>query len=604
MATTYSTSLNLAYIGTGDQSGTWGATTNTNLGLIEQAITGVTSISLSGTSYTLVPLNGVSDVPRNMVLVFGGTPSGNVTVTAPLVQKFYVITNNTAYNIIMAATGGSISLTIPSGITAQCYCDGSTGFYSAQTGSAGNFLVNGNLTVTGNTTDVGNLSVSGTATLSGTSTAVTATLGDNTTKIATTAFVTTAVNTATGSLGSMSTQNANSVAITGGTINNTIIGGSTAAAGTFTTLGGTTITASSQFSGPGTGLTGTASGLNIGGNAATATSATSATNATTANALNSANSYSVAGLTSSGPITTTGTGTDINSSGNLIAGGGYVQAGLSSGQYAKLRFDGALSLNGGAYAGIVRNDSGTYAINISGTANQAASLVGGNSYSVNSLTTNGLVVNNTIYTNGFQANNGGITIGNASSGGAYITINYDGVMYKSTTGTSDYIVRTGDNVNFSGCTVNNTVTCWGSDGTPGSFGWAMVNSDHRIGLWSVAVNYIQVIIDNNAYGINIFLSDEKVKKDIVPSTYNALNTVKQIQFKEFDYDETKSIMSGHVKCGISAQQIQSIDSNLVKEQGEFLSPKVDEMLYVALKAIQELKVEVDSLKTELAVLKG
>jgi len=232
MATTYSTSLNLAYIGTGDQSGTWGATTNTNLNLLEQAITSVASISLSGTSYTLVPLNGVSDNPRNMVLVFGGTPGGTVTVTAPLVQKFYVITNNTAYNIIMAATGGSISLTIPSGITAQCYCDGLTGFYSAQTGSAGNFLVNGNLNVTGNTADVGNLSVSGTASLNGTSTAVTPTLGDNSTKIATTAFVA----TATGALGTMSAQNANSVSITGGTINGTTIGGSTAAAGTFTTI--------------------------------------------------------------------------------------------------------------------------------------------------------------------------------------------------------------------------------------------------------------------------------------------------------------------------------------------------------------------------------
>ena len=219
MATTYSTSLNLAYIGTGDQSGTWGTTTNTNLALIEQAVTGVTNITLSGTSYTLVPLNGVSDVPRNMVLIFGGTPGGNATITAPLVQKFYVITNNTAYNIIMSASGGTISLTIPSGVTAQCYCDGTNGFYSAQTGSAGNFNINGNLNVTGNTTDVGNLSVSGTATLSGTSTAVTPTLGDNSTNIATTAFVTTAVNAATGSLGTMSTQNANSVTITGGSIN-------------------------------------------------------------------------------------------------------------------------------------------------------------------------------------------------------------------------------------------------------------------------------------------------------------------------------------------------------------------------------------------------
>lgn len=84
-------------------------------------------------------------------------------------------------------------------------------------------------------------------------------------------------NTAVSGLGTMSTQDANTVAITGGTINGTTIGGSTAAAVT-----GTTITANTQFSGAGTGLTGTASGLSIGGNAATATSATSATTATTA----------------------------------------------------------------------------------------------------------------------------------------------------------------------------------------------------------------------------------------------------------------------------------------------------------------------------------
>jgi hypothetical protein len=79
-------------------------------------------------------------------------------------------------------------------------------------------------------------------------------------------------------LGTMSTQNANAVAITGGTINGATIGASTAAA-----ITGTTITATSYFSGPGTNLTGTASGLSIGGNAATATSAGSVTNSLTIN---------------------------------------------------------------------------------------------------------------------------------------------------------------------------------------------------------------------------------------------------------------------------------------------------------------------------------
>jgi hypothetical protein len=74
-------------------------------------------------------------------------------------------------------------------------------------------------------------------------------------------------NTQVSGLGTMSTQAASAVAITGGTINGTTIGGSVAAAVTATT-----------FTGAGTGLTGTATSLSIGGNAATATSATTATN--------------------------------------------------------------------------------------------------------------------------------------------------------------------------------------------------------------------------------------------------------------------------------------------------------------------------------------
>lgn len=82
-------------------------------------------------------------------------------------------------------------------------------------------------------------------------------------------------NTDITGLGTMSTQNANSVAVTGGAIDGTTIGATTAS-----TVRGTTVTATTQFDGPGTGLTGTATSLSIGGNAATATSATTATNAT------------------------------------------------------------------------------------------------------------------------------------------------------------------------------------------------------------------------------------------------------------------------------------------------------------------------------------
>ena len=75
MSSTFTPSLKIQEIGNGEQSGTWGATTNTNWLLAEQAIAGVQSIVMSNSNYTLSNLNGVSDEARNMVLVVSGTNS-------------------------------------------------------------------------------------------------------------------------------------------------------------------------------------------------------------------------------------------------------------------------------------------------------------------------------------------------------------------------------------------------------------------------------------------------------------------------------------------------------------------------------------------------
>jgi len=220
MASSYSNSLKIQLMANGEDSGTWGTITNTNWNLMEQAVTGVDTIVMANANYTLTNLNGVSDEARNMVIIATGTTGGaGKQIIAPLVQKFYIVYNNTSdgYSVNIGASSGAV-ITIPSGVTAQVYCDGSN-FYSAQTGSAGNFLVNGNLSVTGSQVDVGNMSIGGTlgvtgaASLNGGGTSTTPAPGDNSTKIATTAFVT----AATGTLGTMATQNANNVNITGGT---------------------------------------------------------------------------------------------------------------------------------------------------------------------------------------------------------------------------------------------------------------------------------------------------------------------------------------------------------------------------------------------------
>jgi len=263
-----------------------------------------------------------------MTLLFKGTPSATVTITAPLVNKFYIVKNGTGQTVTMSASGGAVSISIPSGVTAQVYCDSTnqsgtgTGFYSAQTGSAGNFTVNGNLTVTGSQVDTGNFLAAGvlgayiasaftggisngssaagtilnvTAVASGTlfigqrvtgsgvtsgtlitgfgtgsggvgtytvntsqlvgastsltgaasAIATTPASGDNSVNIATTAFVQTAV----GTLGTMASQNANAVAITGGTISGTAGAFTTLNANGVTTLGETTTVSATAATG-------------------------------------------------------------------------------------------------------------------------------------------------------------------------------------------------------------------------------------------------------------------------------------------------------------------------------------------------------------------
>ena len=136
MASTYSTSLKLELIGNGDQSGTWGTTTNTNFGtLLEQAITGVQAITMVNADYTLTNLNGVSDEARNAVLVLGGTNSAIRNVIAPAVNKTYIVKNATVggYAVVIK-TSVSTGITVPNGSTYIVYCDGSE-FYTATASS-------------------------------------------------------------------------------------------------------------------------------------------------------------------------------------------------------------------------------------------------------------------------------------------------------------------------------------------------------------------------------------------------------------------------------------------------------------------------------------
>ena len=126
MASTYSTSLKLTLMGDGDQAGLWGQTTNTNLGtLLEQAITGVTSITMSDANYTLTSFNGISDEARNAVLVVTGTNNAVRDLIPPVVEKLYTVVNNTTGGFAIRVIGSSgTGVNIPNGATSLVYCDG------------------------------------------------------------------------------------------------------------------------------------------------------------------------------------------------------------------------------------------------------------------------------------------------------------------------------------------------------------------------------------------------------------------------------------------------------------------------------------------------
>lgn len=126
MPSTYSTSLRLELIGSGEQSGTWGNTTNNNLGtLLEQSIAGVVNISVSSADIILTNYKGVSDQSRQAVLNVIGTTSAIRNIIAPLVPKTYIIKNGTTggFGIVIKPTSGT-GVTIPNGGTSTVYCNG------------------------------------------------------------------------------------------------------------------------------------------------------------------------------------------------------------------------------------------------------------------------------------------------------------------------------------------------------------------------------------------------------------------------------------------------------------------------------------------------
>lgn len=129
---TYSPSLRIELITTGDQAGVWGSTTNNNMGtLIEAAIAGYESVSITSAAQALTALSGLPDQSRNMVLALTTTTTAAFAVYAPPVEKTYIIYNASAYaatvynsTIIGNTTAAGVGVVIPAGRKLGIWSDG------------------------------------------------------------------------------------------------------------------------------------------------------------------------------------------------------------------------------------------------------------------------------------------------------------------------------------------------------------------------------------------------------------------------------------------------------------------------------------------------
>ena len=159
MTTTYNNNLRISEIGTGDQAGVWGVTTNYNLAtLLGEAIAGYTAVTILSTSQALTALNGASDQSRQAILQLTGTPGANFTLYLPPATKVYVVRNATANTATISAatalngttaTGGT-TVTVAAGSTSIIFCDANNVRDAINGQLSGNVTIDGNLTVTGN----------------------------------------------------------------------------------------------------------------------------------------------------------------------------------------------------------------------------------------------------------------------------------------------------------------------------------------------------------------------------------------------------------------------------------------------------------------------
>jgi hypothetical protein len=156
MPSTYSPDLRIELIANGEKSGTWGTITNDNLGvIIEDAISGLASVTTASANQALTAQNGAVDQARCAAVSLTTTTGANFAVYVPPVTKLYVITNPSGYTatvycstVLGNTTAAGTGVAIPTGKSVLLRADG-TNVVEQLNHITGSLSIGGALAVTG-----------------------------------------------------------------------------------------------------------------------------------------------------------------------------------------------------------------------------------------------------------------------------------------------------------------------------------------------------------------------------------------------------------------------------------------------------------------------